>query len=129
MSEIPQDLKYTHDHEWAQATSPSTLRVGVTSHAAEQLGDIVYVSLPAVGTRLNVGAACAELESTKSVSDVFAPVEGVITAVNEALAEAPETINAQPYGDGWLFEMGVESAETALGPLLDAATYDGLLGE
>ena len=127
MAEIPQDLKYTADHEWVQSVGPGTVRVGVTSHATEQLGDIVFVSLPAVGTRLGAGDACAELESTKSVSDVFAPLDGVIAAINEELSDAPETINAEPFGDGWLFEMGLDDPDSALDGLLDAATYQSVL--
>ncbi|MCL1841531.1 MAG: glycine cleavage system protein GcvH [Propionibacteriaceae bacterium] len=128
MAEIPQDLKYTRDHEWVQPLSPTTVRVGVTAHAAEHLGDVVFVSLPAVGARLGAGDACAELESTKSVSDVYAPLAGVISAVNDAVAEAPEAINAEPYGDGWLFEMEL-SAAAAADELLDAAKYQSLLDD
>jgi len=129
MAEIPQDLKYTPDHEWVQSVGPTTVRVGVTAHATEQLGDIVFVSLPTVGARLSSGDACAELESTKSVSDVYAPLSGAIAAVNDALADAPETINAEPFGDGWLFELELDSPQGALDELMDAATYQGLLGD
>ncbi len=125
MAEIPGELAYTDDHEWVRQGEDNIVRVGVTAHATEQLGDIVYVSLPMVGAQLVAGDSCAELESTKSVSDVLAPVTGVVTAINETLADAPETINAEPYGDGWLFEVEVEAG--AVSGLLDAAAYQALL--
>jgi len=128
MAEIPQNLKYTRDHEWVRPLSPTTVRVGVTAHAAEHLGDVVYVSLPTLGSRVGVGDGCAELESTKSVSDVFAPLAGVVAAVNDPVADAPEAINADPYGDGWLFELQLDDAADLDG-LVDAATYQSLLEE
>jgi len=128
MAEVPRDLRYTSDHEWVRRIGDGTVRVGVTAHATEKLGDIVYVSLPTVGAQVLAGDSCAELESTKSVSDVFAPVTGVVSAVNEALADAPEAINAEPYGDGWLFELEVGAADESGTELLDAAAYQALLG-
>jgi glycine cleavage system H protein len=98
------------------------VRVGITSYAADELGDIVYVSLPEVGESVEAGDACGELESTKSVSDVFSPVAGVVTAVNPVLETNPETINADPYGDGWLFELELDG-EADLESLLDADAY------
>ena len=122
MPDYPEDLKYSVDHEWVRQGNELTVRVGVTAYAAEQLGDIVYVSLPAVGDSVDVGDACGELESTKSVSDVLSPVAGTVSAVNPLLEGSPETVNADPYGDGWLFELEVvEDAD--LDDLLDADAY------
>ena len=125
---FPEDLKYTDKHEWVRSGNGSTLRVGITSYAADALGDVVYVSLPQVGEEVAKDDACVEVESTKSVSDIFAPVGGVVTSVNTLLDSTPETINADPYGDGWLFE--VEMSDTAeLDELLDADAYAKLVGE
>lgn len=122
MPEYPEDLKYTTEHEWVREGNESTVRIGITEYAAEQLGDIVFVSLPAVGDEVTAGDSCGELESTKSVSDVFSPVSGTVTAINQALEDRPELVNAEPYGDGWLFE--VETADgTDLDELLDADAY------
>ena len=118
----PDDLRYTANHEWVRLGSGPTARVGITDYAAEQLGDVVYVSLPQVGEEVAVDDACAEVESTKSVSDVFSPASGVVTAVNELLNGAPETINADPYGDGWLFELELTDPEE-LDDLMDADEY------
>lgn len=122
MPDFPEDLKYTAEHEWVRAGNESTVRVGITDYAAEQLGDIVFVTLPTVGESVSAGDACGELESTKSVSDIFTPITGVVSAVNPTLEANPETINADPYGDGWLFELEVEGAAD-LDDLLDADTY------
>jgi len=125
MSETPTGLHYTPDHEWVGITG-AVARVGVTAHAAEMIGDVVYVSLPEVGASVVPGDSCAELESTKSVNDVYAPVPGVIKAVNDAVANAPETINSDPYGDGWLFDIEMSTSE--LPPdLLDASAYEDML--
>ena len=128
MSEIPNDLRYTSEHEWVRIDADTnTIRVGITDYAQEALGDVVYVSLPAVGTTVSVGAAFGEIESTKSVSDIYAPLDGTITAVNEALADSSELVNSDPYGDGWLVE--IELADGAdLKGLLDAAAYGTLAG-
>jgi len=120
--DYPEDLKYSEDHEWVRSGNGSTIRIGITEYAADQLGDIVFVSLPAVGEAVAPGDACGELESTKSVSDIFCPVAGTVSAVNERLAESPETINADPYGDGWLFELELD-AEADLDDLMDADAY------
>jgi len=120
--DYPEDLKYSVDHEWVRQGNELTVRVGVTAYAAEQLGDIVYVSLPQVGDVVSAGDACGELESTKSVSDLFSPVGGVVSGINELLASTPETINSDPYGDGWLFELDLDD-DADLDGLLDADGY------
>ena len=128
MPDFPEDLKYSAEHEWVRSGNGSTVRVGVTEYAADQLGDIVFVSLPAVGDSVSAGDACGELESTKSVSDVFSPVPGVVTAVNALLESNPETVNSDPYGDGWLFELDLEDgADTE--DLLDAETDAEQVGD
>ncbi|RJS47261.1 glycine cleavage system protein GcvH [Nocardioides cavernaquae] len=120
----PEDLKYTSEHEWLRVPGEAqgSIRVGITDFAQDALGDIVYVSLPEVGDTVAAGAPVGELESTKSVSDVYAPVSGEIVARNESLEATPEIVNSDPYGDGWLFEI-VPSDESELGALLDAAAY------
>jgi glycine cleavage system H protein len=122
VSDYPEDLKYSADHEWVRSGNGSTVRVGITEYAADQLGDIVFVSLPTVGDPVAAGDSCGELESTKSVSDIFAPVSGTVTAVNEVLDGSPETVNGDPYGDGWLFEVDLD-ADTDLEDLMDADAY------
>lgn len=125
---FPEDLRYTDKHEWVRVGNGAVARVGITDFAADALGDVVFVSLPQVGEEVALDDACAEVESTKSVSNVYAPVSGVVTAVNEQLASTPETINADPYGDGWLFEL--ELAEPGeLDDLLDADAYAQTIGE
>ena len=120
---IPEDLKYTSEHEWVQSTGDGgSVRVGITDFAQDALGDIVYVSLPAVGTEIESGSAVGELESTKSVSDVYAPLTGTVTAVNETLDGTPETVNSDPYGEGWLFELTPTDPAT-VDALMDAAAY------
>ncbi len=122
MSDYPEDLKYSTEHEWVRTGNAAIVRIGITSYAADELGDIVFVSLPAVGETVEAGDACGELESTKSVSDIFSPVAGVVSAVNPLLEANPETINADPYGDGWLLEMELDD-EADLDSLLDADAY------
>ena len=125
---FPEDLRYSDKHEWVRVGNGDTVRIGITAFAAEALGDVVYVSLPQVGEEVAADDSCAEVESTKSVSDIFAPVGGVVTSVNTLLDSTPETINADPYGDWWLFE--VEMSDTAeLDELLDADAYAKLVGE
>ncbi len=125
MSDVPSDLKYTAEHEWVRAGEGSTVRIGITDYAQEALGDVVYVTLPEVGASVSAGAACGEIESTKSVSDLYAPITGTITARNDALDEQPELINSAPYGDGWIIEIEpTDSAE--VDALLDAAAYGTL---
>ena len=128
MSRFPEDLRYSAEHEWVREGNGNTVRVGITDYAAEQLGDIVYVSLPTVGEEVAAGDACGELESTKSVSDVFSPLSGVVTTVNEALVDTPEVINSDPYGDGWLYELEV-SEDADSDDLLDADAYAEHVGE
>lgn len=128
MSSVPEDLRYSEDHEWVRSGNGSSVRVGITEYAASELGDIVYVSLPTVGEEVAVGDACGELESTKSVSDVLAPVSGVVVSVNEILATAPETVNLDPYGDGWLFDVELAS-DASLDDLLDSDAYAELVGD
>mgnify|MGYP001274373723 FL=1 len=125
---FPDDLHYSAKHEWVRVGSGPTARVGITDYAAEQLGDVVYVSLPQVGEEVALDDACAEVESTKSVSDVFAPVSGVVSAVNELLLENPETINNDPYGDGWIFEVELADQEE-LDDLMDADEYGASVSE
>jgi glycine cleavage system H protein len=125
----PEDLRYTVEHEWLRAVGEggdAVLRIGITSYAQEALGDIVFVTLPAVGTDLTAGQAVGEVESTKSVSDVYAPVAGQVVRTNEALDTSPELVNSDPYGEGWMFELrpsgGVDEVLSA-DALLDAAAY------
>lgn len=117
----PEDLQYTKDHEWVR-TDGDTVRVGVTDFAQEALGDIVFVTLPEVGAEVAAGTTCGEIESTKSVSDIYAPVTGTVAARNESLDSAPELVNSDPYGDGWLVEIRLAEGGAGEG-LLDAKAY------
>lgn len=123
MSNIPGDLRYTVEHEWVSIVDGNTLRFGITDHAQDALGDIVFVSLPAVGDTLTAGSSCGEIESTKSVSDIYAPVSGTVAKRNDGVETAPETVNGDPYGAGWLVEVTVADAQAAVAGLLDAAGY------
>jgi glycine cleavage system H protein len=123
---IPEDLKYTAEHEWVRA-GDGAVRVGITHYAQDALGDVVFVSLPEVGATLTAGQACGEVESTKSVSEIYAPVSGDVTARNEALDSRPELINSDPYGEGWLVEIAASDAG-AVDSLLDAKAYGELTG-
>jgi len=119
---IPEDLRYTAEHEWVAKSSGAAVRVGITHFAQDALGDIVYVQLPDPGTEVTAGESFGEVESTKSVSEIYAPVSGRVVARNDQLAGAPELINSEPYGAGWLVE--IEPAEPArVDELLDAAAY------
>jgi glycine cleavage system H protein len=124
----PDDLKYTSEHEWVRVPGESdgSVRVGITHYAQDALGDIVYVSLPEVGETVTAGNPCGELESTKSVSDIFAPVDGEVVARNDALDATPELVNNDPYGGGWLFEV-VPTDAGGLDGLMDSAAYQGTL--
>ncbi len=124
----PADLKYTVEHEWIRqpGETAGAVRIGITDFAQDALGDIVYVSLPEVGASVAAGTACGELESTKSVSDVYAPVTGEVVAVNDALDATPELVNSDPYGAGWLFEV-VPAEPGDVDGLLDAAAYEAQL--
>jgi len=126
MSEIPGDLKFLKSHEWARVESDGKVTVGISDHAQGLLGDLVYVELPNVGDTVQVGNACAVVESVKAASDVYAPLSGTVVEVNEALADKPETINEDAYGDGWLFTMEIDDAEQ-LNDLLAPDDYDELL--
>ncbi|CAB4620660.1 unannotated protein [freshwater metagenome] len=124
MSNIPDSLRYTKEHEWVAVTGTDlVLRVGITDYAQSALGDIVYVQLPKIGQELGADKVCGEVESTKSVSEIFSPVTGKVSAINSELNTAPETINSDPYGSGWLFEITVETAPQNL---LSAADYAGI---
>ena len=111
----PEDLKYTAEHEWIRVVSDTNVRFGITEYAQDALGDIVYVSLPDPGTVLTAGDTCGEVESTKSVSDVYAPLTGTVVARNEALVATPEVVNADPYGEGWMVEVELDRREPAGG--------------
>ena len=123
----PDDLKYTTEHEWVRPSSNDggdgdVVRIGITDYAQDALGDIVYVSLPEVGSEVTDGSAVGELESTKSVSDVYAPLDGTVVAVNESLDQNPEIVNTDPYGEGWLYDLR-PADPAAVDGLLDAAAY------
>ncbi len=125
--DYPEDLRYTAEHEWVRTGDGGILRVGVTDYAQDALGDVVYVTLPDVGATVTQGESCGEVESTKSVSDLFAPVSGEVTARNESLDATPELVNSDPYGDGWLFEVRPADGSDA-GGLLDVAAYREQIG-
>jgi len=124
--EYPQDLLYTPEHEWVRAVSDGVVRVGITAFAQDALGDVVYVSLPAVGDSVSAGESCGEVESTKSVSDLYAPASGEIVAVNDRLDSTPEMVNSDPYGEGWMYDLKLADAGAAES-LLDLAAYRALL--
>lgn len=121
----PDGLWYSSDHEWAKIDG-STARIGITDYAQDALGDVVFVELPEVGAKLEAGTSFGEVESTKSVSDLFAPVAGSVSAVNDALNENPELVNTDPYGDGWICDVALDDA-TAAESLMDAAAYRALV--
>lgn len=124
----PEDLKYTAEHEWVRTpgNAEGSLRVGITHFAQDQLGDIVYVSLPETGETVESGSACGELESTKSVSDVYAPLSGEIVARNDALDATPELVNNDPYGEGWLFEI-IPTDASVVDAMMSSADYQASL--
>jgi glycine cleavage system H protein len=122
--QIPDDLRYSSDHEWARSSN-DVVRVGITDYAQDALGDVVFVDLPKVGSAVSAGGAIGEVESTKSVSEIYAPVSGTVSAVNEALSSTPETVNADPYGEGWICEI-TTSDSSDFDELLDAASYQSL---
>lgn len=128
MSEIPGDLKFLKSHEWARVEGDGKITVGISDHAQGLLGDLVYVELPNLGDRIEAGNACAVVESVKAASDVYAPISGTITAVNAALADKPETINEDAYGEGWLFVVDAEDNDQ-LNDLLAPDDYAELLEE
>ena len=122
----PTDLRYTAEHEWVKSTGEDAVRVGITAFAQEALGDVVYVSAPSIGDAVTAGDSCGEVESTKSVSDLYSPLSGEVVAVNDALDATPELVNSDPYGDGWIFEVRVSDPATIEG-LMDATAYEGQL--
>ncbi len=132
MSDIPPELHYTAEHEWIRRSGDDTARVGITDFAQSALGDVVFVQLPDVGTPLTAGESFGEVESTKSVSDLYAPVSGKVSAVNTDLEGSPQLVNSDPYGAGWLLDVQVSDAgelESAISSLLDAEAYRGTLTE
>ena len=131
MSEIPADLHYTEEHEWVQRTGDDTVRVGITDYAQSALGDVVFVQLPDVGTEVTAGESFGEVESTKSVSDLYAPISAKVVAVNGDLEANPQVVNSDPYGDGWLIDLQIDgsSLEDALAGLLDADGYRATVTE
>ena len=129
MSNVPAELSYTSEHEWVSAlTAEGTVRVGITDHAQDALGDVVYVDLPSVGDSVAAEDSFGEIESTKSVSDLFAPIAGEIVAVNEGLEDDPALVNSDPYGKGWIIEIRPENADD-LANLLDAEAYKAELAK
>ena len=122
---IPAELRYTAEHEWVAVTDDGRVRFGITDHAQDALGDIVYVTLPALGATVTAGEPCGEVESTKSVSDLYAPLSGTVVARNDAVETSPETINSDPYGQGWLVELDADPE--SVGALLDAAGYEAVI--
>jgi glycine cleavage system H protein len=126
MSNIPSHLKYTESHEWVSTEANGNTRIGISDHAQEALGDLVFVELPVVGDEISQGDPCAVVESVKAASDIYAPVSGQVVAVNEDLDSDPALINADPYGDGWLFELELIDTEELDG-LKDAETYEEAL--
>ncbi|MCI4675687.1 glycine cleavage system protein GcvH [Candidatus Mycolicibacterium alkanivorans] len=131
MSEIPADLRYTAEHEWVRVTGDGTVRVGITDFAQSSLGDVVYVQLPDVGSEVTAGESFGEVESTKSVSDLYAPVTAKVIAVNGDLESNPQLVNSDPYGLGWLLELEADgdTLEQGLAALLDADAYRGTVTE
>jgi len=122
---IPEDLRYTAEHEWVRTVEDGRVRIGITDYAQDALGDVVFVSLPETGATVSVGEAFGEVESTKSVSEIYAPVAGEVVARNEALSSRPELVNADPYGEGWIVEIAPSDGDAAAG-LLDSAAYEKL---
>lgn len=134
MTDIPSDLHYTTEHEWVRRSTEDTVRVGITDFAQSALGDVVFVQLPDVGTEVSAGDSFGEVESTKSVSDLYAPIGGTVSAVNGDLESTPQLLNSEPYGAGWLLELQVDGADVArldaeIAGLLDAQAYRGTLTE
>jgi len=122
MSNVPQELKYTKSHEWVLAGDDGQVTIGITDHAQELLGDMVFIELPEMDKKLDAGDECSVVESVKAASDVYAPVTGTVVAVNEKLADAPELINEDPYGEGWMFRLQIVDV-SELDDLMDADVY------
>jgi glycine cleavage system H protein len=128
MSNVPEELKYTKSHEWIRREADGSVTIGITEHAQELLGDMVFVELPETGRALAAEEDCAVVESVKAASDVYAPIDGEITEVNSALEDSPEIVNQDPYGDGWLFRMK-PADDAEVDGLLDAAGYQAVVAE
>jgi glycine cleavage system H protein len=126
MSDIPGELKYSKSHEWVRIEEDGSVTVGITDHAQSLMGDMVFVELPEVGNDYSTGDDCAVVESVKAASDVYAPIAGQVSAVNEALADAPETLNTDPFGEGWIYRMQ-PSDSGELDELMDASAYEELV--
>ncbi|HCD1254322.1 glycine cleavage system protein GcvH [Citrobacter sp. ANG330] len=126
MSNVPAELKYSKEHEWLRKETDGSYTVGITEHAQELLGDMVFVDLPEVGSTVSAGDDCAVAESVKAASDIYAPISGEIVAVNDTLSDSPEQVNSEPYGSGWIFKIKA-SDESELDSLLDATAYEALL--
>ncbi|MGH3449161.1 MAG: glycine cleavage system protein GcvH [Haloechinothrix sp.] len=125
---VPEELRFTAEHEWADGRQAGVVRVGITEYAQDQLGDVVFVDLPEIGTQMAAGEVFGEVESTKSVSELLAPLDGEVVAVNQAVLDAPELINSDPYGEGWLIDIAPADAAGVDG-LLDADAYQKLITE
>jgi glycine cleavage system H protein len=128
MSSTPDDLKYTKDHEWVRDNGDGTVTVGITDHAQESLGDLVFIELPEVGRQVESAEACAVVESVKAASDIYSPADGEVTEINDGLGDAPESINEDPYGEGWIYKLRLSNPAQVAG-LLDAAGYEALVAE
>jgi len=128
MSNVPSELKYTKDHEWLRDNGDGSVTIGITDHAQEALGDLVFVEVPETGKQLAAGEACAVVESVKAASDVYSPLDGEVTEINVALGDAPESINEDPYGEGWIFKLKL-SDPAALGGLMDGAGYEQFVAD
>ena len=128
MSDIPVNLKYSKSHEWVEVLDDGTVKIGITDHAQELLGDMVFVEVPEVGAAVSVGEECAVVESVKAASDVYSPVTGEVVAVNEELADTPDLVNNHPYGDGWIMQVKL-TEEGELDELMDADAYGALASE
>ncbi len=126
MSNVPAELKYSKEHEWLRKEADGSYTVGITEHAQELLGDMVFVDLPEVGAVVAAGDDCAVAESVKAASDIYAPISGEIVAVNDTLSDAPEQVNSEPYGEGWIFKIKA-SDEAEVDALLNATQYEALL--
>ncbi|NMO00309.1 glycine cleavage system protein GcvH [Gordonia sp. TBRC 11910] len=130
MTNVPDSLRYTAEHEWVEKIDAEHVRVGITAFAAEQLGDVVFVQSPSVDDEVTPGESFAEVESTKSVSDIYGPLSGTVTEVNNALDDAPDLVNSEPYGQGWLAVIRVSGdVDAELAQMLDAAAYQALIAE
>ncbi len=128
MSNVPKELKYTESHEWIGREADDSVRIGISDHAQQALGDLVFVELPAVGDTVDQGESCAVVESVKAASDIYSPVTGEVIAVNEDLEDDPGSINSDPYGDGWLFQVKLTEPEE-MDSLLDAESYENSLDD